>query len=67
MHKAAQSLLGEHDFSAFRAAGCQASNAVREVTRIHVIRDVGPLGAAGWPTFHRDALRSGAAPRAAVP
>ena len=39
MHDAAQALLGEHDFSAFRAAGCQASNAVREVSRISVIRD----------------------------
>ena len=39
MHDAAQALLGEHDFSAYRAAGCQASNAVREVTGISVIRD----------------------------
>lgn len=39
MHEAAQVLLGEHDFSAFRAAGCQASNAVREVTAISVVRD----------------------------
>jgi tRNA pseudouridine38-40 synthase len=39
MHEAAQALLGEHDFSAFRAAGCQASNAVREVTDISVVRE----------------------------
>ena len=39
MHEAAQALLGEHDFSAFRAAGCQASNAVREVTAIGVTRE----------------------------
>ena len=39
MHRAAQALLGEHDFSAFRAAGCQASHAVREVTDIRVSRD----------------------------
>ena len=39
MHEAAQALLGEHDFSAFRAAGCQASGAVREVTDISVARD----------------------------
>ncbi|MDH3586232.1 MAG: tRNA pseudouridine(38-40) synthase TruA [Gammaproteobacteria bacterium] len=38
MHDAAQALLGKHDFSAFRAAGCQASNAVREVTDIRVAR-----------------------------
>ena len=39
MHDAAQALLGEHDFSAFRAAGCQTSNAIREVTEISVVRD----------------------------
>lgn len=39
MHEAAQALAGEHDFSAFRAAGCQASTAVREITSISVARD----------------------------
>ena len=39
MHDAAQRLVGEHDFSAFRAAGCQAGSAVREITRIEVTRD----------------------------
>jgi len=39
MHAAAQCLLGRHDFSAFRAAGCQASTAVREIIRISVSRD----------------------------
>ncbi len=39
MHEAAQHLLGEHDFSAFRAAGCQASTPVREVTSVSVCRD----------------------------
>lgn len=38
MHEAAQALLGEHDFSAFRAAGCQASHAVREIHDIRVQR-----------------------------
>jgi tRNA pseudouridine38-40 synthase len=38
MHEAAQLLLGEHDFSAFRAAGCQARSAMREVTRVSVTR-----------------------------
>jgi tRNA pseudouridine38-40 synthase len=38
MHAAAQALLGEHDFSAFRAAGCQASSAVRDLTKITVTR-----------------------------
>ncbi len=32
-------LVGEHDFSAFRAAGCQASRPVREITAIRVSRD----------------------------
>jgi tRNA pseudouridine38-40 synthase len=39
MHLAAQDLLGRHDFSAFRAAGCQASTAIREITSISVARD----------------------------
>jgi tRNA pseudouridine38-40 synthase len=38
MHEAARLLLGEHDFSAFRAAGCQAHSAVRELTAISVSR-----------------------------
>jgi len=39
MHRAAQLLLGKHDFSAFRAAGCQASTPVRTITSISVTRD----------------------------
>jgi tRNA pseudouridine38-40 synthase len=39
MHEAAQRLLGEHDFSAFRAAGCQANTAVRNMTHISIGRD----------------------------
>jgi tRNA pseudouridine38-40 synthase len=38
MREAARHLIGEHDFSAFRAAGCQASTPHREVTDIHVDR-----------------------------
>jgi tRNA pseudouridine38-40 synthase len=38
MHAAAQALLGEHDFSAFRAAHCQSSTPVRRVTGIAVRR-----------------------------
>lgn len=34
MHVAAQALLGEHDFSSFRAAECQASTALRRVMEI---------------------------------
>ena len=39
MHSAAQALVGEHDFSAYRAAGCQASTAIREVSSITVERN----------------------------
>lgn len=39
MRAAAERLLGEHDFSAFRAAGCQAKTPWREVRSIEVARD----------------------------
>ena len=38
MHEAAQGLAGKHDFSAFRAAGCQANTAVRVISHIAVSR-----------------------------
>lgn len=38
MHEAAQVLMGEHDFSTFRAAGCQAIHAVRSIHHISVRR-----------------------------
>lgn len=38
MHEAAQLLLGEHDFSAFRASQCQAKHANREMQAITVQR-----------------------------
>ncbi len=39
MHRAAQALLGEHDFSAFRTAQCQARHPRREVQAIAVRRE----------------------------
>jgi tRNA pseudouridine38-40 synthase len=39
MHEAAQALLGEHDFSAFRAISCQAAHARREVKALKVWRE----------------------------
>jgi len=39
MHTAAQAIVGKHDFSAFRAAGCQASTPTREITSIAVFRE----------------------------
>ncbi len=38
MHEAAQSLLGEHDFSSFRAAGCRANTPNRNITHVAVER-----------------------------
>ena len=38
MHASLQALVGSHDFSAFRAAECQAQQPVREVRRIAVTR-----------------------------
>lgn len=39
MHDAAQALLGEHDFSSFRAVGCQSRSPVRTIHRVSVRRD----------------------------
>jgi tRNA pseudouridine38-40 synthase len=38
MHAAAQVLLGEHDFSGFRAIECQSKTPVRRVERLSVLR-----------------------------
>lgn len=39
MHEAAQALIGEFDFSAFRTAQCQAKHPIRTVHRIDVQRE----------------------------
>lgn len=39
MQNAATRLLGENDFSSFRASGCQAKHAMRELQEITVTRD----------------------------
>ena len=39
MHAAAQALLGEQDFSSFRAVSCQAGHARRNVTAVRVRRE----------------------------
>jgi len=41
MHAAAQSLVGKHDFTTFRAAQCQAKSPVKTLDRLHVSR-LGP-------------------------
>ena len=38
MHAAAQILLGRHDFTSFRAAGCQANSPLRTLDRLDVNR-----------------------------
>lgn len=38
MHEAAQALIGENDFSSFRASACQARHAMRELQSISVTR-----------------------------
>jgi tRNA pseudouridine38-40 synthase len=38
MHSAAQVLIGEHDFSAFRSIECQSKTPVRRIRRIEVLR-----------------------------
>ncbi len=39
MHHAAQYLVGEHDFTSFRAAGCQSNTPMRNVHNVSVHRD----------------------------
>jgi tRNA pseudouridine38-40 synthase len=39
IHSAAQVLIGEHDFSAFRSAECQSKTAVRRVERLNIWRE----------------------------
>lgn len=39
MHRAAQLLLGRHDFTSFRAAACQAKSPLRTLDRLDVTRD----------------------------
>jgi tRNA pseudouridine38-40 synthase len=39
MHRAAQGLIGRHDFSSFRAAECQADSPVKTLTALDVARD----------------------------
>jgi tRNA pseudouridine38-40 synthase len=39
MHEAAQALIGEHDFSAFRSVQCQSKSTIRRVDAIDVTRE----------------------------
>ncbi|MCW8198530.1 tRNA pseudouridine(38-40) synthase TruA [Verminephrobacter aporrectodeae subsp. tuberculatae] len=51
MRQAAEQLLGEHDFSSFRAAACQAPSPVKTLRRIDIVRR-GP-GDAHGPCYWR--------------
>ncbi len=39
MQEAAECLLGAHDFSAFRSAGCRASTPVRKISELRITRN----------------------------
>jgi tRNA pseudouridine38-40 synthase len=54
MHNAAQCLLGEHDFSSFRAAGCQSKSPFRRIDHISVrrVRDMVLLDVGGNAFLH---------------
>jgi len=39
MHRAAQALVGTHDFTTFRSARCQAKNPVKTLGRLEVRRE----------------------------
>jgi tRNA pseudouridine38-40 synthase len=39
MHRAAQALVGRHDFTTFRSAHCQAESAVKSLDRLDVARE----------------------------
>jgi tRNA pseudouridine38-40 synthase len=48
MQKAAQYLMGEHDFTSFRASSCQALSPVKTLHRIHIQRIGQGSGSAYW-------------------
>ena len=54
MHKAAQILVGEHDFTSFRASECQAKSPIRTLDRLDVKRigDIIEIEAEGRSFLH---------------
>jgi tRNA pseudouridine38-40 synthase len=48
MQDAAQRLLGEHDFSSFRASSCQALSPVKTMLRVHISRRSTASESAYW-------------------
>ena len=51
MAAAAQHLLGEHDFSSFRASSCQAKSPVKTLRRLDITRRVAPDGGSAYWRF----------------
>ncbi len=39
MREAARCFIGEHDFTSFRSAGCAAKHAVRQITRLEIVKE----------------------------
>lgn len=44
MHRAAQALVGQHDFTTFRSVHCQAKDPVKTLDRLDVVRAQGDFG-----------------------
>ncbi len=47
MHRAAQALVGRHDFTTFRDSQCQAESPVKTLDQIGVVRRAGPWAESG--------------------
>lgn len=48
MHRAAQRLVGHHDFSSFRASECQAASPIKTLDRLDVSRVGGEIHVIAW-------------------
>ena len=55
MRQAAAHLLGEHDFSSFRAAQCQARSPIKTLTRLDISRRGAPGAASAYWRFEFEA------------
>ncbi len=59
MHEAAQSVLGQHDFTTFRDSQCQAKSPVKTLARLDVRREGGQVVVtAGARSFLHHQVRS---------
>ena len=62
MRRAAEILVGDHDFSSFRANGCQASSPMRSITSIDVIEEK-----TEWPAVQARGVKQRIAVRVDAP